>query len=124
MSHPQHDRTWLIALCVFALAFWLGVVSYIREIAQWKVQLSYRVLSPSLKTDIATGVVSNIEYFRVFTLYSVLLIGLAPILLGRISRLWVGLLLLTALFMPCLWYGLQTTFLFKELIDWHGLASR
>ncbi len=124
MSKFKLDRTWITAFCVFGIAFWLGMVSYLREIAQWKVKMSYLIINPNPRTDVATAIVSNLEFFRIFVLYSAILLGLVPILIGKAHRLWLGMLILSILLVPSIWYGMQITYLSMKLIDWSALAMR
>jgi fatty acid desaturase len=118
------DRIWVTAIVVFVIAFWMAMISYVREYALFKSSAREYFLLQNEKTDYAIAVLQDWNLLRVFVIYSAFLIGLAPVILHRlVKRLWIGLLIVGILFLPLCWYGGQVTRVFGKFLDWNALFS-
>ncbi|MCB1228758.1 MAG: hypothetical protein KDN19_00735 [Verrucomicrobiae bacterium] len=116
------ERTWAIAFAIFVIALHFGVISYNRDYAFWKAEQREFFLLQNEKTDHAIEVLRNDRAFRFFSLGTVILLTLIPILFQKLRlRLWITFLIVFALYLPGFWYGIQIVRVSGKLIDWPAL---
>jgi hypothetical protein len=119
MTRPRKYRICIAVLISMGLAIWCIFIHSLRKIALFKSELSAYFFGWNQRTERAIVVAQDPTLAWVFPLLSVSLLVLGLfLLLGSRLPVYLVILLISLLFIPCLWYTQELAFLSGKLVAW------
>lgn len=119
MIRPEKSPTAMIMVGNLLIGVHFVLICTARDLASVRASFREYFVVPSMRSDEAITLLNNSQAFTIFSLSTVLILTLVPLLVwASKTRPWVGVVAALVLYLPGILYGREILHLSAKFIDW------